>query len=202
MYRINLFIKRLFDIASSALLAIILAPIWILISVWIKLDSKGPVFFKQGRRTKDGRVFRMLKFRSMVVNAEQMDSGLFNYENDPTEVRRREGERTRQDSRGTRGEAGLGASPEARRAWGGDWRPHSRPRAADDRRPAEADRSRASGGRQRASKRPSGGEPPPITPHSPPRCDRRIRAMRSTAGRKAVVAGARGKGAWGGAGAR
>ena len=87
MYRINLFIKRLFDIASSALLAIILAPIWILISVWIKLDSKGPVFFKQGRRTKDGRVFRMLKFRSMVVNAEQMDSGLFNYENDPRVTR-------------------------------------------------------------------------------------------------------------------
>lgn len=48
-----------------------------------KKDSKGPVFFKQGRRTKDGRVFQMLKFRSMVVNAETMGAGLFNYENDP-----------------------------------------------------------------------------------------------------------------------
>ena len=87
VYRINLFIKRLFDIASSALLIIILTPMWIVISVWIKLDSKGPVFFKQGRRTKDGRVFQMIKFRSMVVNAEQMDAGLFNFENDPRVTR-------------------------------------------------------------------------------------------------------------------
>lgn len=82
MHRINLFIKRLFDIVSSVIVSIILLPLWILVSVWIKLDSKGPVFFKQGRRTKDGRVFQMLKFRSMVVNAERMDAGLFNYEND------------------------------------------------------------------------------------------------------------------------
>lgn len=83
MYRINLFIKRAFDIVSSGLLALILTPLWIVVAIWIKTDSKGPVFFKQGRRTKDGRVFNMLKFRSMVVNAEQMDAGLFNYENDP-----------------------------------------------------------------------------------------------------------------------
>ena len=83
MNRINHFIKRLFDILSSSLLALILTPLWIIISIAIKLDSKGPVFFKQARRTKDGRVFQMLKFRSMVVNAEQMGAGLFNYENDP-----------------------------------------------------------------------------------------------------------------------
>lgn len=83
MYRINLFIKRAFDIVSSGLLALILTPLWVVVSIWIKTDSKGPVFFKQGRRTKDGRVFQMLKFRSMVVNAEHMDAGLFNYENDP-----------------------------------------------------------------------------------------------------------------------
>jgi lipopolysaccharide/colanic/teichoic acid biosynthesis glycosyltransferase len=58
-------------------------PIWIVVPIWIKLDSKGPVFFKQSRRTKDGQVFQMLKFRSMVVDAEQMEAGLFNYENDP-----------------------------------------------------------------------------------------------------------------------
>lgn len=79
----NLFIKRLFDIVSTAVLATILIPLWIIVAVAIKIDSKGPVFFKQGRRTKDGRVFQMLKFRSMVVNAEQMGAGLFNYENDP-----------------------------------------------------------------------------------------------------------------------
>jgi len=83
MYKVNLFIKRLFDIVSSGLLALILMPLWIIVAIWIKTDSKGPVFFKQGRRTKNGRVFNMLKFRSMVVNAEQMGAGLFNYENDP-----------------------------------------------------------------------------------------------------------------------
>lgn len=82
MNRINLFFKRLFDIAASAILIIVLTPVWIAVTIWIKLDSKGSAFFKQGRRTKDGRVFQMLKFRSMVVNAEQMDTGLFNYKND------------------------------------------------------------------------------------------------------------------------
>ncbi len=80
---INNCIKRLFDIVSSGLGIIILLPLFIILSVAIKADSKGPVFFKQGRRTKDGRVFNMLKFRSMVVNAEQMGTGLFNYESDP-----------------------------------------------------------------------------------------------------------------------
>lgn len=83
MYKFNLFLKRLFDIVSSGLLALILTPLWIIVALAIKLDSKGPVFFKQGRRTKDGRVFQMYKFRSMVVNAESMGAGLFNYENDP-----------------------------------------------------------------------------------------------------------------------
>lgn len=83
MYKVNQFLKRLFDIVSSGLLALILTPLWLIVAIAIKLDSKGPVFFKQGRRTKDGRVFQMLKFRSMVVNAESMGTGLFNYENDP-----------------------------------------------------------------------------------------------------------------------
>ncbi|HPY64127.1 MAG TPA: sugar transferase [Bacillota bacterium] len=83
MKTINQLIKRLFDIFSAGLLALILTPLWIVVAIWIKADSKGPVFFKQGRRTKDGRIFNMLKFRSMVVNAEQMGAGLFNYENDP-----------------------------------------------------------------------------------------------------------------------
>lgn len=83
MYKVNLAIKRIFDIASSGLLALLLTPLWIAVAVWIKKDSEGPVFFRQGRRTKNGRVFNMLKFRTMVVNAEKMGSGLFNYENDP-----------------------------------------------------------------------------------------------------------------------
>lgn len=83
MKQISLVIKRLFDIASSGILIIILIPLWIIISIMIKTDSKGPILFKQGRRTKDGRIFQMYKFRSMVVNAEKMGTGLFNYENDP-----------------------------------------------------------------------------------------------------------------------
>lgn len=79
----SLVVKRIFDIVSSGVLIVILIPLWIGISVAIKMDSNGPVFFKQGRRTKDGRVFQMLKFRSMVVDAEKMGAGLFNYENDP-----------------------------------------------------------------------------------------------------------------------
>ena len=83
MYYINLLFKRLFDILSTLIVIILLIPIWIIIPIAIKCDSKGPVFFKQERRTKKGKVFKMLKFRSMVVNAESMGTGLFNYENDP-----------------------------------------------------------------------------------------------------------------------
>lgn len=83
MKEVNLFIKRLFDIVSSGIAILILIPVWLGMSVAIKKDSKGPILFKQGRRTQDGKVFNMLKFRSMVVNAEKMGAGLFNYENDP-----------------------------------------------------------------------------------------------------------------------
>lgn len=83
MNRLHQIIKRIFDIVASGFLALILVPLWIGVAIWIKLDSKGPVFFKQGRRTKDGRIFNMLKFRSMVVDAEKKGTGLFNYENDP-----------------------------------------------------------------------------------------------------------------------
>lgn len=83
MRRINLVIKRLFDVLASGVAIVLLLPAWIGIPIAIKLDSKGPVFFKQGRRTKNGRVFQMHKFRTMVINAEQMGTGLFSYENDP-----------------------------------------------------------------------------------------------------------------------
>lgn len=83
MYKINLLLKRFFDIISSGIAIILLIPLWIVIPVMIKCDSEGPVIFKQGRRTKDGRTFNMYKFRSMVVNAEKKGTGLFNYEDDP-----------------------------------------------------------------------------------------------------------------------
>lgn len=83
MHKVNLLIKRVFDVVSSGMLIILLTPLWIVAAVAIKWDSKGPVFFKQGRRTQGGKVFNMLKFRSMVVGAEKQGAGLFNYENDP-----------------------------------------------------------------------------------------------------------------------
>ena len=79
----HLLIKRIIDIIVSALAIVLCLPFWIIIPIAIKLDSNGPVFFKQSRRTKNGRLFNMLKFRSMVVNAEGTGTGLFNFENDP-----------------------------------------------------------------------------------------------------------------------
>ncbi len=80
---INRAIKRFFDILISGIIIVLLLPLWIVLSIAVKVDSKGPVLFKQGRRTKNGRVFNMWKFRSMIVNAEHMGAGLFNYEDDP-----------------------------------------------------------------------------------------------------------------------
>ena len=78
----NNFIKRTFDIVSSLVLSILLIPIWIIVPIFIKIDSNGPIFFIQRRRTKNGKVFNMYKFRSMVIDAEKMETGLFSFEND------------------------------------------------------------------------------------------------------------------------
>ena len=83
MVAINKFLKRLFDIVSSGIAIIILIPLWIIIAIAIKKDSKGPIFFKQGSSTTNGKVFHMYKFRSMIVDAEKMGAGLFNYKDDP-----------------------------------------------------------------------------------------------------------------------
>lgn len=67
-----LFFKRLFDIVCSLFAIIVLSPVFIIVSVLIKLDSRGPVFFIQDRCGKNGKIFKMLKFRSMVNNAEDL----------------------------------------------------------------------------------------------------------------------------------
>lgn len=76
-------LKRLFDIISSGIAIVLLFPLWVIISIAIKRDSKGPILFRQDRRTTNGRVFKMFKFRSMVVDAERMGTGLFNFADDP-----------------------------------------------------------------------------------------------------------------------
>ena len=79
----NNFLKRFFDILICSIALVLLIPVLLIIAIAIKCDSKGPVLFSQDRRTQNGRIFKMYKFRSMVVNAESMGAGLFNYENDP-----------------------------------------------------------------------------------------------------------------------
>lgn len=64
------FLKRLFDLTVASVLTLLLLPFFLVIAVAIKLNSPGPVFFKQTRVGKNGRHFTCLKFRSMVVNAE------------------------------------------------------------------------------------------------------------------------------------
>lgn len=70
----QLVLKRLFDICLSLILIIILSPVILIISIWIKLDSKGPVFYRQERITQYGKVFRIFKFRTMVVDADKIGS--------------------------------------------------------------------------------------------------------------------------------
>ena len=81
--QMNYILKRIFDICAAGIAMLVLSPVFGVIAVAIKLDSKGPVIFSQRRRTKNGKIFQMYKFRSMVVNAEKLGTGLFNYENDP-----------------------------------------------------------------------------------------------------------------------
>jgi exopolysaccharide biosynthesis polyprenyl glycosylphosphotransferase len=89
------FSKRAFDIASSALLILLLSPLLILIAVGVVVSSPGPVTFRQQRVGLNGQHFRMVKFRSMVVDAEQRlamlttlsrvegNSVMFKMKNDP-----------------------------------------------------------------------------------------------------------------------
>ena len=68
----SLVLKRIFDIFVSAVMLIILSPVFLVLAVAIKLDSPGPVFFRQERVTQYGKHFRIFKFRSMVNNADKI----------------------------------------------------------------------------------------------------------------------------------
>ena len=70
--KISLFFKRIFDIVMSLIMIIITSPLLILPSIWIKLDSKGPVFYRQARITQYGEIFHIYKFRTMIVNADKL----------------------------------------------------------------------------------------------------------------------------------
>lgn len=63
--------KRLFDILASGLGLIVLSPLFLILAIWIKLDSKGPVFYRQVRVGRNNKDFRIFKFRSMRVGADK-----------------------------------------------------------------------------------------------------------------------------------
>jgi len=79
-------IKRLFDLVVSATGLILLAPLFLLAALLIKLDSPGPVFYKGNRTGKNGVPFKMFKLRTMVLHADQMGS-LLTHDCDPRVTR-------------------------------------------------------------------------------------------------------------------
>jgi exopolysaccharide biosynthesis polyprenyl glycosylphosphotransferase len=95
--RSSLFLKRALDVAVSAVGLVVLLPFFAIIAVGIKLDSRGPIFFSQVRAGLGGRPFAMLKFRSMVENAEELlhelvhleelDEPVFKLQQDPRVTR-------------------------------------------------------------------------------------------------------------------
>lgn len=72
--RFGLFIKRVFDIVVSLILLIVFSPLFLIISLLIKIDSNGPVFYRQSRITRYGKEFRIFKFRTMIVGADKKGS--------------------------------------------------------------------------------------------------------------------------------
>ncbi len=75
--------KRFFDIFFSLIGLTLVFPILLVVAIAIKIDSSGPIFFFQKRIGINGKVFSIIKFRTMVVNAENMEGGIFNTANDP-----------------------------------------------------------------------------------------------------------------------
>ena len=80
--KVSLFLKLLFDKVLALILLIPLSPIILGIAIWIKLDSEGPVFYRQERITTYGRTFRIFKFRTMVKDAEKLGAAVTEH-NDP-----------------------------------------------------------------------------------------------------------------------
>ncbi len=75
------FIKRFIDIVLATVIFLVASPVLLLVAIAVKIDSEGPIIFKQTRLGKDGKEFKMYKFRTMVVNAEA--GGVYSDNNDP-----------------------------------------------------------------------------------------------------------------------
>ena len=75
-------IKRLLDILISLAALVVLSPVFLVVAIWIRLDSKGPAIFRQTRLGLHHREFTFLKFRSMAVNTEHTGSGVYSNDHD------------------------------------------------------------------------------------------------------------------------
>ncbi len=72
--KFNLFLKRVFDFIVALFLLVLLAPVFVVVAILVKLTSVGPILYKQERVTTYGQIFRIYKFRTMVENADKMGS--------------------------------------------------------------------------------------------------------------------------------
>lgn len=70
--KVDLFLKIVMDRVLAVVLLIFLSPVILFLALWIKLDSKGPVFYRQERVTQFGKVFKIFKFRTMIVDADKV----------------------------------------------------------------------------------------------------------------------------------
>ncbi|MDN3510881.1 MAG: undecaprenyl-phosphate glucose phosphotransferase [Candidatus Jettenia sp. CY-1] len=87
LYGWNIIVKRLLDIIFASLVLTLASPLMFIIAVMVKLTSEGPVLFKQERMGMDGKTFHMLKFRTMLINAEQVTGPVWTKEDDPRRTR-------------------------------------------------------------------------------------------------------------------
>lgn len=76
-------IKRTGDILCASIALVVASPILLIVALLVKIDSKGPAIFVQERLTLNGRVFKMYKFRTMCVNAENQGTGAYSFDDDP-----------------------------------------------------------------------------------------------------------------------
>lgn len=83
LYGWNIIAKRVLDVVFASLVLICTAPLMLIIALLIKLTSEGPVLFKQERMGMDGKIFNILKFRTMFVNAEQATGPVWTKKDDP-----------------------------------------------------------------------------------------------------------------------
>lgn len=84
---LNRFLKRTFDLGVALALLVLTFPVWLALMIVIKLEDRGPVLYKQERMGRDGRTFKLLKFRTMKVDAEKTTGPVWARQNDRRRTR-------------------------------------------------------------------------------------------------------------------